>query len=203
MKEGDDLLPRSKDAALRVLQGDRIDPGDVDTTDEELEGLALRLVEDQKVLDERWPATKLDPVINSLRSGFNIVEQWANAGNGYELPAVVDATVKWYIKRVQDTDPKGAYKFLAGSDAGYLKFLAEAMFSKHIQDLITDNPSEAWTDQEVVKAVINGLGHSADVVRAMFPAMEGEDPKDYRKRLITMMEEAAKEIAEQTEQVEL
>lgn len=202
MKEGDDLLPSSKDAALRVIHGDRIDPADIDTTDEELEALALRLIEDQNVLDERWPATKLDPVINSLRSGFNIVEQWASAGNAYELPAVVDATVKWYIKRVQDTDPKGAYKFLAGSDASHLKFLAEAMFSKHIQDLITDNPSEAWTDQEVVNAVINGLGHSADVVRAMFPMTEGEDPKDYRERLITMMEEAAEEIAEQIDRVE-
>lgn len=202
MKEGNDLKAESQ-AALRLIQGDRIDPGDVDDSEEELEALAVRLVEDQTVLDKRCPVTKLDKVINSLRDGFNIMEQWANAGNRYELPAVVNVGVRAYIERVEDQDPVNAYKFLAKNDATTIEFLAKAMFSAHLQDLIADNPSAAWADKEVIAAVTNGLAHSADVVRAIFPAEPGEDPASYRRRLIEHMNEAVADISAMADTVEI
>jgi hypothetical protein len=185
--------------SLEVHQGGRIDPGDVDDRDEELEALSIRMQEDVRTIDQLYePLKKLDKTIIKLRNGINIMELLAQSGASGKISEVFDQTIRAYINRVQHGDPNGAYQAGAYDDIEALKFINEAMFSKHMEDFKKDYPSEAWTNTTVADAIFDGLAQAAAALRIICPMYVGETPENYLSRLKGYIPSACIEISKKT-----
>ena len=197
----ENLDDNTRPPELELISGQGVDPSDVSDQSEELEALSVRFQDDISLLERKYPVPTKDEVIKSLLRGFYIIDGAAQDGGEKTIEQSVDASIKAFIKRVEEGDPQGMYKSLAKEEAEALRYLKDAIFGTYFDDFKADHPSEGWSDKEVSDAVNDAFAQSAAILQTLYPQQPGEEPLDYTHRLQQIMGDASEQILKTAEAV--
>ena len=182
---------------LEVIAGGKIDPSDVDTSDEELESLAIRLGESLRIIDTLYqPAERSDQHILLLRDGIDLVKQQAEAEGQKTWPQIADESINAHLDKKSPTPLTEQYKSISQYLIDTLTALKRAVFENSAQ-LPIEFPSDAWHIPEVEDAIMQGRVYIDEILNLLVAAATEATPGDRLHQKIEYIDHACEQIAEQ------